>query len=208
LRRFENNLPAVQARAQALADFLNSPEATQTDGLNTPQGVAAFLGQAAVESDQLVDYTERKVKGTYRGRGPLQLTGSANYAAASEALFGDARLVENPSLAADDPVTAARVAGWFWRFAYPNGDNLNHLADAGDLDGITRRVTGATKIAGKKAADRRLGYQEALARLTNCQPPPPAPVPPAPTTSMNPGCTDDGDEPVPGGPDGDGDTDC
>jgi hypothetical protein len=55
LRRFENNLPAVQARAQALADFLNSPEATQTDGLNTPQRVAAFLENRA-HQDELVEF--------------------------------------------------------------------------------------------------------------------------------------------------------
>jgi hypothetical protein len=93
-------------------------------------------------------------------------------------------------------VTAARVAGRFRRFAYPNGDPLNRPAGAGDMDGITRQVTRATRIVAKQAADRRLGYREALARLTNYQP--------TPLTT----CTDGGDKPFPGGPDDDGDSDC
>jgi hypothetical protein len=48
----------------------------------------------------------------YRGRGLIQLTGRANYADASQAIFGDDRLVNNPDLLLDDKI-AGQVAGWF-----------------------------------------------------------------------------------------------
>ena len=48
----------------------------------------------------------------YRGRGLVQLTGKANYAAASKELFGDDRLVKNPDKLLD-PAIAGQVAGWF-----------------------------------------------------------------------------------------------
>ena len=49
----------------------------------------------------------------YRGRGLIQLTGKANYAAASEAIFGDDRLVKDPDLLLTDADVAGQVAGWF-----------------------------------------------------------------------------------------------
>lgn len=48
----------------------------------------------------------------YRGRGYIQLTGKSNYAAASKAIFGDDRLVENPDLV-NEPTTAAEVVAWY-----------------------------------------------------------------------------------------------
>ena len=48
----------------------------------------------------------------YRGRGLVQLTGRANYADASQAIYGDDRLVTNPDLLLDDKI-AGDVAGWF-----------------------------------------------------------------------------------------------
>lgn len=48
----------------------------------------------------------------YRGRGLVQLTGRKNYQDASQALFGDDRLVENPDLLLD-PDVAGKAAGWF-----------------------------------------------------------------------------------------------
>tara|TARA_Y100000401_G_scaffold89382_1_gene74913 strand:- start:5376 stop:8612 length:3237 start_codon:yes stop_codon:yes gene_type:complete len=67
------------------------------------------------------DSTKGKVLGNdkegdgqkFRGRGLIQLTGKANYAAASEAIFGDDRLVKNPDLLLEDADVAGQVAGWF-----------------------------------------------------------------------------------------------
>lgn len=49
----------------------------------------------------------------FRGRGLIQLTGKNNYAAASQALFGDDSLVQNPDLISENPQVAAQVANWY-----------------------------------------------------------------------------------------------
>lgn len=49
----------------------------------------------------------------FRGRGLIQFTGRDNYAAASEFLFGDDTLLENPDILASDPNLGARAAAWF-----------------------------------------------------------------------------------------------
>lgn len=72
----------------------------------------------------------------YRGRGIIQLTGKANYQAASLALFGDDRLVQNPALAAE-PSTAARAAVWFW-----NIRKLSLHAAADNVEAVTRGING------------------------------------------------------------------
>lgn len=83
----------------------------------------------------------------YRGRGLIQLTGKANYRAASNALGYD--LVDEPDLVAD-PRIAALTAAWFWQ---KNG--LNPLADSGDTRAVTRRINGGTT-----------GLDDRLARYT------------------------------------------
>jgi putative chitinase len=50
----------------------------------------------------------------YRGRGFIQLTGKSNYAAASKAIYGDDRLVQNPDLV-NDPAVAAEVSAWYMK---------------------------------------------------------------------------------------------
>lgn len=70
----------------------------------------------------------------YRGRGAIQLTGRANYAAAGADL--DLPLLEQPDVGATLPV-AFRTAAWYWR-----QHGLNALADAADLDGATRAING------------------------------------------------------------------
>lgn len=49
----------------------------------------------------------------FRGRGLIQLTGKDNYAAASQALFGDDSLVQNPDIINENPQVAAQVANWY-----------------------------------------------------------------------------------------------
>ena len=72
----------------------------------------------------------------YRGRGLIQLKGKANYKKAGDSLGVD--LVANPDLVAT-PEYAALTAGWFW-----SANNLNALADAKDLLGMTKKVNGGT----------------------------------------------------------------
>ena len=71
----------------------------------------------------------------YQGRGALPLTGRANYAKAGPAL--GLNLLEHPELAAE-PGNAFRVSAWFWRTR-----GLNAFADAGDVEGATRRINGS-----------------------------------------------------------------
>jgi len=90
----------------------------------------------------------------YRGRGIFQLTGRANYRDASIAVAGDAdTLLVNPELVAE-PVYACQTAGWYWA-----SQDLNALADVGDVETITRRING-----GRHGLAERVAYwQRALA---------------------------------------------
>jgi putative chitinase len=80
----------------------------------------------------------------YIGRGLIQLTGKENYANCGSAIGVD--LVANPDLLST-PKYAALSAGWFW-----NRKGLNALADADDIDTITKRINGGLiGIADRKA---------------------------------------------------------
>ncbi|WP_332847531.1 glycoside hydrolase family 19 protein [Pseudomonas lactucae] len=127
--------------------------------------VAAFIAQVGHESGQLryvreiwgptaqqAGYEGRAdlgntVKGDgfkYRGRGLIQITGRANYAACGEALGLDP--INNPELL-EQPQHAAMSAAWFWSVK-----GLNTLADQGEFVKITRRINGGTNgLAGRQA---------------------------------------------------------
>jgi predicted chitinase len=137
------------AKAQQYLPFLNS--AMQEAGINTRLRKSAFLAQLAHESVEL-RYMEEIASGAayegrtdlgntqrgdgvrYKGRGPIQLTGRANYRAAGKALGLD--LEGNPTQAAD-PQVGFRTAAWYWTTR-----NLNTYADAGDFREVTRRING------------------------------------------------------------------
>jgi putative chitinase len=88
----------------------------------------------------------------FHGRGLIQLTGRANYAAAAAAL--DRPYLEKPELVAQ-PADACLTAAWF--FAEHGG---NALADAGDFDAITRMVNGKAMLE----AQARREYSEEATR--------------------------------------------
>jgi putative chitinase len=71
---------------------------------------------------------------TYRGRGPIQLTGRDNYSAAAAGIHAD--IVRFPELVIEPPV-GAMTAAWFW-----TTHGLNELADEDDFEGAVRRVNG------------------------------------------------------------------
>jgi predicted chitinase len=112
---------------------------------------AAFLAQLAHESGELrymeeiasgAAYEGRKDLGNtqpgdgkrYKGRGPIQLTGRANYQKYGDLL--DLDLINNPTMAAT-PQVGFRIAGQFWQL---NG--LNPLADQQNFKEITKRING------------------------------------------------------------------
>lgn len=146
--------------------YLN--KAMDESEINTPLRVAAFLAQIAHESDQLKFMSEiwgptsaqirydppsslSKRLGNirlgdgykYRGAGPLQLTGRANYAACGKALGLD--LENNPDLART-PEVGFRTAAWFWKV-----NKLNELADIPNFDAVTKKINGGYN--GKAARD-------------------------------------------------------
>lgn len=71
----------------------------------------------------------------YRGRGPIQLTGKANYRAFSADMGVDA--VNDPDQVSENKKIALMSAIWYW-----NKNNLNQYADTGDIKTLTKRING------------------------------------------------------------------
>lgn len=123
----------------------------QEFGVDNVERCAHFIGQIAVETgecrylrelDDGARYEGRADLGNkrpgdgprYKGRGAIQLTGRDNYRAFGRMLGLD--LEGHPELVERIDI-AFRVAGAYWV-----AHRLNHLADVGDIKGITRRING------------------------------------------------------------------
>lgn len=152
-------IPNAGKRAAVFLAPLN--RAMEEFEINTPARQAAFLAQIAHESGSL-RYVRELASGAaydtgrlaqrlgntpeddddgerYRGRGLIQITGTANYSACSAALYGDSRhLLEHPEIL-ELPDAACRSAAWYWKTK-----GLNELADAGDFLRVTKRINGGT----------------------------------------------------------------
>lgn len=149
LQQIMPTLPATKRAA-----FLPSlNEAMAAYGITSAARAAAFLAQIAHESAELKFWEEiasgdayegrRDLGNTktgdgrrYKGRGPIQITGRANYRKYGAMLGID--LENNPSLAATTQV-GFQVAGAYWQ-----SNKLNELADRQDFLTITRRINGGT----------------------------------------------------------------
>ncbi|QJP95499.1 glycoside hydrolase family 19 protein [Pseudomonas fluorescens] len=146
-------LPNARPVAGVFVPVLNT--AMQRYQIVGRKRVAAFIAQLGHESGQLryvreiwgptpaqAKYEGRADLGNtqpgdgskYRGRGLIQITGRANYAACGEAL--GLNLITQPELL-ELPQYAAMSAAWFWK---QNG--LNDLADRDQFNTITRRING------------------------------------------------------------------
>jgi predicted chitinase len=166
--------------------------------IEAPARAAAFLAQLAHESGQFrfmeeiwgptdaqrryepVTKLSKDLGNTaagdgrrFKGRGPIQLTGRANYKRFGDLLAVD--LVADPPRAAN-PDVAFRVAGLFW-----SKKGLNELADLTTDDAfkeITRRINGgfnglADRQAFYAVARRVLGVGDAPVSLERAAPPVP-----------------------------------
>jgi putative chitinase len=177
LRLIMPDLPV--ARGTGFLPFLDA--AMAEFAITTPARAAAFLAQIAHESGQLRFMEEiwgpTAAQGRYepastlasnlgntsagdgrrfKGRGPIQLTGRANYRRFGELLGVD--LLTAPDQAAK-PELAFRTAALFWT---KNG--LNELADQANGDAfklITRRINGGVN----GLADRQRFYTKACTVL-------------------------------------------
>jgi putative chitinase len=89
---------------------------------------------------------------TYRGRGPIQVTGRANYRECGQAIGVD--LESEPALL-ELRATGAASTAWYWRKHKLTGFG-------GDVLSVTRRINGGTN----GIDDRQRRYQRALSVLT------------------------------------------
>jgi predicted chitinase len=188
------------ARNGELLPFLTA--AMTEFAINTPARTAAFLAQLAHESGQFrymeeiwgptdaqrryepvtklsqaLGNTEAGDGKRFKGRGPIQLTGRANYQRFGGLLNVD--LLADP-LQAANPDVAFRVAGLYW-----SKKGLNELADAATADAfkeITRRINGGTN----GLADRQAFYAVARTALGVAEAPLTRGVEPAPMPADDP----------------------
>lgn len=174
LRAIMPNLPASKA-----ALYLPHLNAAMTEyGIDSMLRTAAFVAQLAHESGEfrwmeeiwgpteaqrryepVTDLSKRLGNvqpgdgKRFKGRGPIQLTGRANYQRFGGLLSVD--LLAAPEQAAA-PDVAFRVAALYWK-----NRGLNELADAQDFREITRRINGGFN----GLADRQKYYERAKGLL-------------------------------------------
>ena len=160
----------VDARtARAHAPFLVA--AMRESDITTKARAEMFLAQLFHESIMLSTFEEiasgaayegRKDLGNvqrgdgvrFKGRGPIQVTGRANYKWMSDRLGAD--FIAQPTLLAT-PRYGYRAAAQFWTRA-----NLNVKADKGDFEGVTRAINGAATWKAPSWQERRVAL---LARV-------------------------------------------
>jgi putative chitinase len=184
--QLQSIMPGLSAKRNG--EFLPFLQAAMTEfGIEAPARAAAFLAQLAHESGQFrfmeeiwgptpaqrryepastlattLGNTEAGDGRRFKGRGPIQITGRANYRR-----FGDLlgiELVADPARAAS-PDLAFRIAGLFW-----SKKGLNELADLATAEAfreITRRINGGFN----GLEDRRKFYAAARTVLGVVEPP-------------------------------------
>ena len=179
LRQIMPNCPASKR-----ADYLPFIQQAMTEfEITSYLRETAFLAQLAHESAELRymedvisnDTTAKAGRGNtqpgdgkrYKGRGPIQLTGRANYTKYGGLLGLD--LVNDPTIAATKEV-GFRIAGQFWKL---NG--LNELADVQQFKLITKRING-----GYNGLDDRIKYYQRAKKVMSRDDTATIPMPAAP----------------------------
>lgn len=138
-------------------------------GITTPERIASFVGNCIVESglrpiveakgykpyliktywDNLQKRNEFEYKTPqdaidFSGKGYIQLTGKPNYRKASQNIFGDDRLIKNPSLVLQPEISMATSFEW-WKM---NG--MNAVADKYGIKGVASKIqTGRPNLSHK-----------------------------------------------------------
>src|SRR6266508_5128265 len=184
LRQIMPNCPAPKR-----ADYLPYiQQAMQEFDITSYLRETAFLAQLAHESAELrymeeiasgAAYEGRATLGNtqpgdgkrFKGRGPIQLTGRANYKRYGDLLGLD--LINNPTIAATKEV-GFRIAGQFWKL---NG--LNELADQQEFKAITKRING-----GYNGLDDRIKYYQRAKKVLSRDDTATIPMPAAPSSNQ------------------------
>jgi predicted chitinase len=148
------NLENYETLAATLVDYLNSKEAFERLQINYAERRAAFIGQCAVETQNLTKPAERpsgyaSSRSKYKGRGLIHLTSLDNYRRAGKFIGVD--LVHNPDLLVTNPALGARAAGWFW--SKYRSYSFNKYADQWDINSITSQVNTGSLKANERLAD-------------------------------------------------------
>lgn len=83
----------------------------------------------------------------FKGSGPIQLTGRANFGKFSQWCFdrkytnNPTQFVDHPEQVRDDPHWGFLAATWYWVVARPQ---INSMCDHSDLVGVTQAINGGT----------------------------------------------------------------
>ncbi|ORM78335.1 glycoside hydrolase family 19 protein [Pantoea eucrina] len=160
MREFGIDTPKRQAHFLAQVGHESAGFTKTEEGLNysesalnamfgkriTPSQARAYGRNNAHPADQCmiasIIYANRNGNGSiesgdgyrYRGRGLIQITGKKNYSALNAQLSAD--LIASPDLLSGRALAARSAAAW-WK-----NHGLNELADAGNVDRITRVING------------------------------------------------------------------
>lgn len=146
-------------------------------GITTPERIASFVGNNAVESllkpikefgnnnyfikNYWNDSSKAKALGNksaqdaidFSGKGFIQLTGRNNYAAVSQRLYKDDRLVKNPNLVLTPEVAMLTSMEW-WKM---NG--MNAVSDKHGIKGVAGKInTGSALKTSKHLPERIKAY--------------------------------------------------
>lgn len=169
--------PTGMSRARA-AELLPHMEAAMiAAGCTTVERAAMWCAQIGHESaglrylEEIADgsaYEGRRDLGNihpgdgrrFKGSGPIQLTGRANFRAFTAWCrahgHSDRDFEAQPHLVREQPRWGFLAASWYWTAARPQ---INGMADRRDLDGVTRAINGGLN----GISDRRARYQRCLA---------------------------------------------
>jgi putative chitinase len=129
-------------------------DCTERYGIRSDLQLAHFIAQIGVESEAFlyteelasgVEYENRRDLGNvepgdgvrFKGRGLIQITGRANYAAYSS--YAKFDYVSQPERLANDPKVAVDSACWFWS----EKAHCGPYADQDNVKEVTRRINGA-----------------------------------------------------------------
>lgn len=175
LAQLMGNMITQQKYDEYLPHFLHAADVAH---INTTKRMAMWIAQLRHESGGLrwmqeiasgQAYEGRRDLGNtqpgdgvrYKGRGPIQLTGRANYRAftqwANRSGVSTLNFENEPKLL-EDPRWGFMAAAYYWVVARPK---LNEYADNGDVLAATRAINGGTN----GLAERTKFYNEALRML-------------------------------------------